>query len=154
VLVISGLIIGGILVRQDLINAAAVRAQIKQIEKYQTAVNTFRLKFNALPDDMNAATATGFGFAARGTYAGQGDGNGVLQANGPGTDTIAYGSKNLCGEEGMFWVDLTYANGGKLHLIEGSFNPGTYAANAWWNCSTMPAVAAAAVGQFMPRAKL
>src|ERR1039458_6521771 len=87
VLVIIGLIIGGILVGQDLINAAAIRAQIAQIEKYNTAVRTFQTKFNALPGDMNATTATAFGFAARGTFAGQGDGNGLIEgvvANGAG----------------------------------------------------------------------
>jgi hypothetical protein len=41
VLVVIGLIIGGILVGQDLIKAAEVRATISQIEKYQTAANTF-----------------------------------------------------------------------------------------------------------------
>ena len=45
VLVIIGLIIGGVLVGRDLIAAAQVRAQISQIEKYQTAVNTFRGKY-------------------------------------------------------------------------------------------------------------
>ncbi len=40
------------LVGQDLLRAAAVRAQISQIEKYQTAVNTFYGKYNALPADI------------------------------------------------------------------------------------------------------
>ena len=48
VLVIIGLIVGGILVGQSLIAAAAVRAQISQIEKYNTAVNTFRDKYGGL----------------------------------------------------------------------------------------------------------
>jgi len=42
VLVIIGLIAGGILVGQDMIEAATVRAQISQIEKYETAANAFR----------------------------------------------------------------------------------------------------------------
>src|ERR1700751_5263987 len=79
VLVIIGLIVGGVLVGQDLIRAAEVRATISQIEKYKTAVNTFPGKYNATPGDMNASTATAFGFATRGTNAGQGDGNGVLE---------------------------------------------------------------------------
>ena len=56
-LVIIGLIVGGVLVGQDLIRAAETRAQITQFEKYQSAVNTFRGKFNAIPGDMNVATA-------------------------------------------------------------------------------------------------
>src|ERR1700746_416796 len=76
VLVIIGLIVGGVLVGQDLIRAAEVRATISQIEKYNTAVNTFRGKYNALPGDLNAAAATAFGFSGRGIPPGAGDGNG------------------------------------------------------------------------------
>ncbi len=46
-LVIIGLIIGGVLVGQDLIRAAEVRAQISQIEKYNTGVETFYGKYGA-----------------------------------------------------------------------------------------------------------
>jgi prepilin-type N-terminal cleavage/methylation domain-containing protein len=112
VLVIIGLIVGGVLVGQDLIRAAAARAQVSQIEKYNTAVNTFRDKYGALPGDLNAAIATQFGFAARGNGPGQGDGNGVLEAY----------AANVCGfcenygETAMFWVDLS-----KASLIDGSF---------------------------------
>jgi prepilin-type N-terminal cleavage/methylation domain-containing protein len=52
VLVIIGLIVGGILVGRDLISAAAVRAQISQIERYHTAANTFRTKYAYLPGDI------------------------------------------------------------------------------------------------------
>jgi prepilin-type N-terminal cleavage/methylation domain-containing protein len=55
VLVIIGLIIGGILVGQDLIRVATIRSQVSQIDKYQAAINTFRLKYNnALPGDVPA----------------------------------------------------------------------------------------------------
>lgn len=40
VLVIIGLVVDGVLVGQDLFCAAAVRATISQIEKYNTAANT------------------------------------------------------------------------------------------------------------------
>jgi prepilin-type N-terminal cleavage/methylation domain-containing protein len=79
VLVIIGLIVGGVLAGQSLINAAAVRATISQIEKYQT--NTFRGKYGYLPGDIKDPDASNFGFAARGQYAGEGDGNGVLEGN-------------------------------------------------------------------------
>lgn len=58
-LVIIGLIVGGVLVGRDLIE----RAQISQIEKYNTVVHTFQLKYNALPGDI--ANAAQFGFVAR-----------------------------------------------------------------------------------------
>jgi prepilin-type N-terminal cleavage/methylation domain-containing protein len=69
VLVIIGLLVGGVLVGQDLIRSAAVRATVRQIEKYNQSVNAFRGKYNAIPGDMNAATAANFGFSSRaGSY--------------------------------------------------------------------------------------
>jgi len=59
VLVIIGLIVGAVLVGQDLIRAAEVRATIAQIEKYNTVVNTFRGKYGGLPGDLNASLALG-----------------------------------------------------------------------------------------------
>jgi hypothetical protein len=116
VLVIIGLIVGGVLVGQDLVRAAGERAQITQIEKFNTAANTFFGKYGYLPGDIPAAAAAQFGLAARGPYAGQGDGNGLLEGNtgaGPGTHyTITIGA----GETAMFWNDLSSAG-----LIEGSF---------------------------------
>src|SRR5580698_8278077 len=114
VLVIIGLIVGGVLVGQDLIHAAGVRATISQIEKYNTAVNTFRAKYDCLPGDC--ANAAQFGFVPRGQYAGEGDGNGVIEgvsANGSGNNNGSY--ENI-GETTVFWVDLSQAG-----LIDGSF---------------------------------
>jgi prepilin-type N-terminal cleavage/methylation domain-containing protein len=101
VLVIIGLIVGGVLVGQDLIRAAEVRAQITQIEKFNTAVNTFHGKFGALPGDMDALTAANFGFTARGLYAGEGDGNGIIegvQGNSAGQN---HGYDECAGETAM-----------------------------------------------------
>jgi len=61
VLVIIGLIVGGILVGQDLIKGAEIRATVAQVEKYNSAVNTFRTKFNAMPGDIPQAAAATFG---------------------------------------------------------------------------------------------
>ena len=80
VLVVIGLIVGGILVGQDLIKAAEVRAQIGQINEYNTAVNTFRGKYGYLPGDIPDPYATQFGFQTRGAYPGQGDGDGMITA--------------------------------------------------------------------------
>lgn len=62
VLVIIGLIIGGILTGQDLINAATIRAQVSQISEFTTAVNTFKVKYNYLPGDMPPSEASALGF--------------------------------------------------------------------------------------------
>lgn len=119
VLVIIGLIVGSVLVGQDLIRAAAVRAQITQIEKYNTAANAFYEKYGYLPGDIPAGPAAQFGFAPRGALAGEGDGNGILQGINIGTG-IASGTIQSSGETGMFWVDLSAAG-----LIEGTFNTAT-----------------------------
>jgi len=118
VLVIIGLIIGGVLVGQDLVRAAEVRATISQVEKFNTATNTFRGKFGYLPGDLNAMTATQFGFAARGASAGEGDGNGVIEGWASCCGTRA--TYESAGETIMFWVDLSSAVAG--NLIEGGFN--------------------------------
>ena len=60
VLVIICLIIGGILVGRDLIEASKIRATVSQYEKFGSAVNAFRLKYNGIPGDLLDADAFGF----------------------------------------------------------------------------------------------
>ena len=124
VLVIIGLIIGGVLVGRDLIGAATVRAQITQVEKYQAAINTFRSKYGYLPGDIPDPAATQYGFATRGQYAGEGDGNGIIQGIYADAPDSSYGSMATNGEAGMFWVDLAKAN-----LIGGTFSTATPTTN-------------------------
>ena len=116
VVVIIGLIVGGVLVGQDMIKAAQARAQITQIEKFQSAVATFYEKYQALPGDLNAATASQFGFSPRGQYAGEGDGNGIIQGNWGNCTGCNNGHFTGAGEPVLFWMDLSQAG-----LIEGSF---------------------------------
>lgn len=118
VLVIIGLLVGGVLVGRDLIAAAAIRSQVSQIEKYNTAIHTFQLKYGFLPGDIPDPTASSFGFIARGQYVGQGDGNGLIEGNYNNTNSgTARGSVISIGETGAFWVDLSRAD-----LINGNFN--------------------------------
>jgi prepilin-type N-terminal cleavage/methylation domain-containing protein len=138
VLVVIGLIVGGILVGQSLISAAGVRATISQIEKYNTAANTFREKYGYLPGDIMAGPAAQFGFAARGTNPGQGDGDGILQ----GWSSVACGDCTSDGELGLFWVDLSTA-----HLIDGGFNTATAAIPPGY-------VSGAAINLYFPQAKM
>jgi len=100
VLVIIALIIAGILVGQDMINAAATRQQIAQIDKYNSAVHTFQSKYGGLPGDLADPSATAFGFIPRGTGCGQGDGNGILSSN-----WRCGGFVEASGETAVFWVD-------------------------------------------------
>lgn len=98
VLVIIGLIVGGILVGQDLIKAAEIRATVSQMEKYSTAVNTFRSKYNGLPGDLLNASNFGFDTGGRsGT-----NGNGLIES-------AAGTSGTFGGETSCFWDDLSTA---------------------------------------------
>lgn len=113
VLVIIGLIVGGVLVGQDLIKGAEIRATVAQIEKYNASVNTFRGKFNGIPGDLLAAQATAFGLNALSGANGLGDGDGTLEGSGPTVGAATVGA----GETTQFWRHLTEAN-----IIDGSFD--------------------------------
>jgi prepilin-type N-terminal cleavage/methylation domain-containing protein len=115
VLVIIGLIIGGVLVGRDLIEASTIRAQITQIEKYNSEVNTFRSKYGGLPGDLPNPAASQFGFAARGTSPGEGDGNAILE--GIDINSINAGNMTTGGETAVFFRDLSDA-----HLVDAGFH--------------------------------
>ncbi len=70
VMVVIGLIVGGILVGRDLIEAASVRGAISEVEKLTTATYAFRVKYNCLPGDCNNITAV-FSGATNGNGNGQ-----------------------------------------------------------------------------------
>lgn len=113
VLVIIGLIVGGVLVGQDLIRAATLRSVITDVEKYNAAATTFRGKYDGLPGDLLNTRAVQFGFnatdatdAARDGTAGHGDGNSLISG------CASASSTNIGCETALFWVDLTNA-----HLI-------------------------------------
>jgi prepilin-type N-terminal cleavage/methylation domain-containing protein len=148
VLVIIGLIIGGVLVGQNLISAAEVRAQITQIEKYNSAVNTFRGKFNTLPGDMRPEAAAQYGFTV-GTNctgaSGQRDGNGLIEG-GAGVNFKLLETMN---ETGLFWQDITSTAAG--NLIDGQI-PGGGAAAV--DCVAEKALTTTGIGQYMPTAKI
>lgn len=138
VLVIIGLIIGGVLVGQDMIKAAEVRATLGQVEKYNSAVNTFRTKYNnQIPGDANAITVTNFGLTARAGTVGSGDGNGLLEG-------CSAGALEAGCETVLFWRDLGFAN-----LVEGAFPAATDALTAVANGSQSTVFPAARIGRGM-----
>ena len=100
VLVIIGLLVGGVLVGQDLIKAAEIRAVASDIERYNTGAAAFRTKYNGgIPGDLLATTATSFGLPYGDGNDGEGDGDGLLENN-TTTDT-GMGGENL-----LFWTHL------------------------------------------------
>lgn len=122
VIVIIGLIAGSILVGRDLIRSASIRAQISQIEQLNTAVNTFKNKYDYLPGDIPATDAANLGLADRGPY-GNNQGNGLID---PVPYSGMFGSiGGPTGEANRFWLDLS-----DVGLIRGKFlagDPNTYA---------------------------
>ncbi len=56
VMTIIGLLIGGILKGQQLLNNARITATIAQVKAYQTAMAVFRDTYSTLPGDMSTAT--------------------------------------------------------------------------------------------------
>ncbi len=116
-IVIIGLIVGGVLVGRDLIEAAKLRSQINQLEKYSLAVNVFKLKYNDLPGDIARSKATSFGLPI-GNYQAA-NGNGYLDR---GDMTNTAGGRPITGivngeEHYVFWPQLAEAG-----LIEGRYS--------------------------------
>ena len=142
VLVVIGLIVGGIRVGQSLIGAAQVRAQISQIEKYNTAANTFRGKYGYLPGDIKDPDASMFGFLARVQYPGEGNGDGVIQ--GCDQDRNCRFIVESGGETALFWEDLSQAG-----LIEGLFNTAAVYGMPIVTLTSTPSISA-----YMPAAKI
>lgn len=138
---------------KNLINAAGQRALISQIEKYKTAVNTFRVKYNYLPGDLPAYQAPQLGFASRSGGAAHGDGSGIIECT---SLTWAGRGAPLGGECVLVWDDLSSAG-----LIEGGYTNGdcepTFSGGAG-NCPTTstptalvaPTAAFASVGVTAP----
>lgn len=78
VLVIIGLLAGGILAGRDLIHAAEIQKQIRQVQEYQLAFNTFLLKYKCIPGDCPNATEYFGNNDPGGHPIYDGDGNGLI----------------------------------------------------------------------------
>jgi len=76
-LIIIGLVAGGILIGRDLIRAAELRGDIRQIEKINLSVQAFRSKYGCLPGDCPVISQVLTG-------ATNGDGNGRIGIDPPG----------------------------------------------------------------------
>jgi len=107
VLVIIGLIVSSVLVGQDLVTAAAVRNVIKQKDSFDTAVNTYRAKYNVLQGD--GAQPTGLT-----TCYGNGDGKlSGMSATLTAAKTSTGGTVDT-GDSACFWMDLGQSGAGYL----------------------------------------
>lgn len=128
VLVIIGLIISSVLVGQDLVRGAELRATVTQLESYNAAVGTFRGKYNGLPGDVLGATNFGF--------TGNGNNDGNLNV---ATDLAAAGSAPV-GENVDFWNHLGSSGAALI--------PGTYSGAAVTSSTIASILPAAKAGNY------
>lgn len=118
VLVLLGLIVGGILAGQSLLHASELRSVSASVQKYQTALSSFREQFNALPGDFgNAQRYWGVGAACPSNTTGG-------TCNGD-NDGIVYCSPDYTGCEYTYATQHLALAG----LIEGTYNPNWPAAD-------------------------
>lgn len=103
VLVIIGLIIGGILKGQEIIESSRQKNVISQIDAIKSAVNTFADKYNALPGDYNRAVET------IATSMTNGDRNGVVGTNYASSTAMNAASTGVQAENSEFWDHLAGA---------------------------------------------
>jgi prepilin-type N-terminal cleavage/methylation domain-containing protein len=106
VIIIMGLLVASITVGKDLIKAAQVRGLISQVQNTQTKINTFRLKYNALPGDIMNAARKGLGNNS-------GDGNSII-------DSSDNSTKKADREVAYLWQHLNAAG-----LTNGAYDGGT-----------------------------
>jgi prepilin-type N-terminal cleavage/methylation domain-containing protein len=116
VLVIIGLIIGGVLVGQDLIRAAEIRGTVSQVQKFDTAALTFKLKYGHLPGDIPPSVAGSFGLYQLADTCG---GTCTTYNFGNGRIDISIGASSV-DEFATVWRHLSETN-----LIEGNYGTST-----------------------------
>lgn len=109
VLVIIGLLMGGVLKGQELINSAKVKNMANDFRSLQTQIYTYQDKFKALPGDDRAAKDH------VGSAATDGDGDGVIEG--------AYNASS--GETFQFWQQIRLAQlaTGSLDVAAANYLP-------------------------------
>jgi len=128
VLVVIGLLVGGVLVGRDLIRTAELRAVISERESFQTATQSFRLKYNALPGDFASAESIwGSDANCPNTPANNQPKTETCNGNGDGKVADALtGSPDTQYESARYWQHLAAAG-----LVHGAFTGATGAASSY-----------------------
>lgn len=101
VLVIIGLLLGGVLKGQELINSAKVKNMVSDFKNIQVFVYGYQDKYKALPgDDASSTTHTGCTAAANGSCD-DGDGNSLIEGS--------WDSTTSTDESVRFWQHIRMA---------------------------------------------
>ena len=112
VLVIIGLLLGGVLRGQELINSAKVKNMATDFRNTPVYVYAYQDKFRALPgDDAGAVAHVGAGSAEKG------DGDGVIEG--------AWDSVAAADESALFWLHVRKAGlaAGSTNIADTGFYP-------------------------------
>lgn len=131
VLTIIGLLIGGVLKGQEMIENARITATIADIKAYQAAVNTFRDRYDQLPGDLPNALSALPGCTTA-SFCFNGNGNSIVgQATTVGQDAVNHLMQSNVNtqpqvETSMFWKHMALAD-----LISG-VNPQSDPTAAAW----------------------
>lgn len=123
VLVIIGLVVGGVMVGRDLIEAASIRKIGSELQSISVSVNTFRIKYDCLPGDCQNATQV-FGVNSSGCPVGGGL-TGTCDGNGDGFINAFSVVGNV--EHLYAWQQLSLAN-----LITWSFSGSDIGGGTGW----------------------
>lgn len=102
VMIIIGLLIGGVLKGQELINNAQVSASVAELKSVDAAISGFRDAYNALPGDIQNAASRISGCTNACALAAS-DGNGQIG----GIPSAAYGAMD--NENNVAWTHLSAA---------------------------------------------
>ncbi len=111
VMTIIGLLIGGILKGQELMENARVTATIAQVKSYEAATTTFRDSFSAIPGDMLNASTRLPNCATNCDPAAATAGDSIVgTAGAAGTDQAGVAVTSVGAETSMFWLHLLKAD--------------------------------------------
>ncbi|MEI7669676.1 MAG: hypothetical protein WCJ33_06320, partial [Pseudomonadota bacterium] len=127
------------------------RKSVSQFREYDSAVNAFRLKYDAIPGDMDGNIAPKFGFSFDwGTSIGLRNGNGILEQRYQDTHSTPPTSSNILKSDEfvLFWNDLLRA--GLLKSFSG--NPLISYVN--WACNTAGGVTINSLDDCFPKTEL
>lgn len=116
VMIIIGLLIGGVLKGQELIQNAKTTAVISEVKGFQATMNAFLDTYGAMPGDMANATARISGCAVGNTnFCGNGNGNSLIGGTGAAADmgmipAWQMGAVNVTSEPAQFFKHLALAD--------------------------------------------
>lgn len=116
VLMIIGLLVGGVLRGQELVQDARIKATIRQITSYDAAMASFQDTYYQLPGDMSLALSRLPNCTTSSTYCNNGNGDSIIAVRlaAGNSQAIQTGPAMPQVETTLFWKHLSLA-----HLISG-----------------------------------